>query len=86
MTFKKGYTPHNKGKKGPSGKDHPMYGKKHSEKSIRKMSKSKKGQTHSEATKRKMKGRIPWNKGKKELAPYKFSIKNNDNFRTRKKF
>ena len=44
--------PWNKGKKGPSGKDHPMYGKKHS----------------GEARKRigvAAKGRKPWNKGKK---------------------
>jgi very-short-patch-repair endonuclease len=37
----------NKGKKGLSGKDHPMYGRKHSEESKRKMSKSSKGKISS---------------------------------------
>ena len=39
--------PWNKGKKGLSGKDHPMYGRKHSEESKRKMSKSSKGKLSS---------------------------------------
>ena len=43
----KGRIPWNKGKKGLSGKDHPMYGRKHSEESKRKMSKSSKGKPSS---------------------------------------
>jgi len=39
--------PWNKGKKGLSGKEHPMYGRKHSEESKRKMSKSSKGKPSS---------------------------------------
>ena len=80
--FVKGLIPWNKGKKCPqiSGKNHPMYGKKHSEESKKKMSESLKGKMigiknsfygkkHSEESKKKMsessKGQIAWNKGKK---------------------
>ena len=64
MTFKKGYTPHNKGKKGPSGKDHPMYGKKHSEKARLKISLAGKGR---KAWNKGKKGQAPWNKGTKGI-------------------
>ena len=102
MTFKKGYTPHNKGKKGifthsekskrkisegKSGSKHHMYGKHQSEEWKKKMSKKMSGKKnpmygkritgskhhmhgkhHTEKAKRKMslssKGQIPHNKGK----------------------
>ena len=102
MTFKKGYTPHNKGKKGifthsekskrkisegKSGSKHHMYGKHQSEEWKKKMSKKMSGKKnpmygkritgskhhmygkhHTEKSKRKMslssKGQIPHNKGK----------------------
>ena len=59
-----------------SGKDHPMYGKKHSEKSKKQMSNKRQGKgnpnygkTHSPETRKKIsksnKGQIPWSKGKK---------------------
>jgi len=56
MTFKKGNVPWNKGKKRPeiSGKNHPMYGKHHSKKTLEKIRKS--GTLF-------LKGQIPWNKG-----------------------
>jgi DNA mismatch endonuclease (patch repair protein) len=103
LTFKKGYTPHNKGKKGifkhsekskrkisegKSGSKHHMYGKHQSEEWKKKMSKRMSGEKnpmfgkrttgskhqmygkhHSEESKRKMslssKGQIAWNKDKK---------------------
>lgn len=45
MLFKKGHIPWNKGKKCPqlSGKNHPMYGKHHSEEHKKKISESEKG-------------------------------------------
>ena len=72
----KGRTPWNKRKKGRSGKDHPMYGRKHSEESKRKMSESLrgkpsafKGKKHSKSSIKKMreshKGAKAPNKGRK---------------------
>lgn len=84
--FKKGQIPWNKGNKMPelSGKNHPMFGKHHSEESIKKMSESKKGKmigeknpfwgkTHSKETRRKIseahKGKPSPMKGKKTGKP-----------------
>ena len=52
MPFQKGHIPYNKGKKRPelSGENNPFYGKKHSLKSLKKMSDA-------------LKGRAVWNKG-----------------------
>lgn len=63
---------HKKGKNHPmyarTGKNHPFYGKHHSAETRRKMSESHKN--ISEETRRKisesMKGRTPWNKGRKQ--------------------
>ena len=76
----------NKRKKGRSGKDHPMYGRKHSEESKRKMSESLrgkpsafKGKTHSKSSIKKMreshKGAKAPNKGRKHSEETKRKIR-----------
>ncbi|KKK93059.1 hypothetical protein LCGC14_2696650 [marine sediment metagenome] len=47
-----------------TGKNNAFYGKTHSEESRRKLSDSQTGKSLPEETKQKMRGRIPWNKGK----------------------
>lgn len=65
--FPKGHIPWNKGKSHLVGKNHPMYGKHHTEESNQKNRIAHLGNKHSENTKRKIsnsnKGRITWNKG-----------------------
>ena len=52
-------------KKRMTGKKNPFYGKTHSEKAMKKIRLSRLGKKASEETLVKMRGRIPWNKGKK---------------------
>ncbi len=47
------------------GKNHPRYGKHHSKETKRKISIAHKGKRLSKETRRKMRGRIPWNKDKR---------------------
>jgi hypothetical protein len=57
------------------GEKHHFYGKKLSDEHREKLSKAKKGKKLSEETIDKMRGRVPWNKGKKGL--YKMSEESN---------
>lgn len=67
-TKRKGVTPHNKGKPGPSGAAHPMFGRNHSDESRAKMSATRKGRPLTDKQKQglsaKMAGNPPNNKGK----------------------
>jgi len=56
------------------GKNNPMYGKHHSAESNLKNRLAHLGKHHTEEAKRKMKGRIPWSKGKK-LPPLSYDTK-----------
>ncbi len=47
------------------GEKNGFYGRKHSIETITKISQKNKGKKLSEETKMKLKGRVPWNKGKK---------------------
>lgn len=65
--------PWNKGKEHMRGSKHPMFGKHHTEESLKRMSESHKGHHTSEETRQKLSraamGRIPRNKGKKGVMP-----------------
>lgn len=65
--------PWNKGKEHMRGSKHPMFGKRHSEESLNRMSESHKGYHASEDTRQKLSrsalGRTPWNKGKEGVMP-----------------
>ena len=52
---------------GAKGQNHPRYGKKHSEESIKKIKLVREKQIFTKESLEKLKGRTPWNKGKKNL-------------------
>lgn len=49
------------------GEKNSFYGKHHSDETKKKIGEKSRGRVHSEETKQKMRGRIPWNKGKKKV-------------------
>jgi group I intron endonuclease len=52
-----------------SGENNGMFGKTHSEETKNKISKAKRGKSHSKEHAEKLKGKVPWNKGLTKLDP-----------------